>query len=162
MRRAHIGFNCYVRKFRKSFSLIAKRRVCILSGTPLRKDELNVRMKEILVVDDDSMYIELVKEVSSSMNVSVVAARNGKDALSVLQTTSVDMIVSDVSMPVMDGRTFHVQVLKNEQWAKIPFVFMTGMADDVIRGYVAKTPGVRLIRKENLVDELTDLLSTLR
>ena len=118
-------------------------------------------IKEILVVDDDPMYIELVKEMLSDRGVHVVTAGNGKEAMSILQNARFDLIISDVGMPIMDGITLHVQMLKSNHLANVPFVFMTGMADEPVRQYVARTPGLRLIRKENLIKELSELISHL-
>jgi CheY-like chemotaxis protein len=118
--------------------------------------------KNILVVDDDQMYVELVREVSVSDNVSVIAAHHGKEALAILKGRRVDLIISDIIMPVMDGLTFHMEVLKDKNLATIPFVFITGAADEAVLQHIAQTPGVRLISKTNLVNELAALLSHLQ
>jgi CheY-like chemotaxis protein len=118
--------------------------------------------KNILVVDDDPMYVELVREVCMSENVFVVAAHHGREALAILKDRSIDLIISDVGMPVMDGLTFHMQVLKDKNLANIPFVFITGAADEAVVQHIAQTPGVRLINKSDLVKELAKLLSHLQ
>lgn len=60
-------------------------------------------MFQILVVDDDKNTRTLMKLVLEADNYSVLTACNGEDALAVMDSSHVDLVVLDVMMPEMDG-----------------------------------------------------------
>ncbi len=57
----------------------------------------------ILLVDDETEFLELMTKRLDRRNFQVSTAANGVDALKVLETTPVDVVVLDVRMPGMDG-----------------------------------------------------------
>jgi CheY-like chemotaxis protein len=63
----------------------------------------------ILVVDDEPMLLDIFSEWLEEENCRVLTARDGAAALRILRNDHVDVIVSDVRMPVMDG----ILLLKN-------------------------------------------------
>ncbi|GMO00044.1 response regulator transcription factor [Parageobacillus thermoglucosidasius] len=60
-------------------------------------------MPQILVVDDDAHIRELVGHFLSLEGFDIHEAANGKEALQVLETVKVDLVVMDIMMPEMDG-----------------------------------------------------------
>jgi len=60
-------------------------------------------MPNILIVDDEQSYRQLLTLVFESDGHTVRTANNGREALSLLQMESADVIISDVKMPDMDG-----------------------------------------------------------
>ncbi len=63
-------------------------------------------MFHILVVEDDTNARKLMKAVLERAEYSVSTAVNGEDALTLMDTHHIDLIVLDVMMPGMDGYTF--------------------------------------------------------
>ncbi|MBS4218437.1 response regulator transcription factor [Bacillus sp. FJAT-49711] len=63
-------------------------------------------MAKILIVDDDEHIRELLHVLLSKEGFSIIGAANGKEALSLLETNKVDLIILDIMMPHMDGWTF--------------------------------------------------------
>lgn len=62
--------------------------------------------RKILIVDDSVMVRQMVSFTLKEAGFEVVAAENGQDALNKLSGDSMDLIVTDLNMPVMDGITF--------------------------------------------------------
>ena len=62
--------------------------------------------KKILVVDDSDMMRQMVSFTLREASFEVVEAANGQDALQKLDGQQLDLIVTDLNMPVMDGITF--------------------------------------------------------
>ena len=60
----------------------------------------------ILIVEDETMLNEAYQVVLKSAGYTVLTAFDGKEALEVLQKQSVDLILLDLRMPVMDGVSF--------------------------------------------------------
>ncbi|WP_432353853.1 response regulator transcription factor [Sporosarcina sp. A2] len=67
-------------------------------------------MTKLLVVDDDPHIRELMKIFLSKEGFSIVEATDGEEALSVLETEKIDLIILDIMMPNMDGWAFCQEV----------------------------------------------------
>lgn len=82
----------------------------------------------ILVVEDDPSMRDMLFMVLEAEGAKVFSAENGEVAKKVIQENNIDIVVSDVQMPVCDG----VDLLKwvKENFEGIPLVFLaTGFAD---------------------------------
>jgi two-component system chemotaxis response regulator CheY len=62
--------------------------------------------RKILIVDDSVMVRQMVSFTLKEAGFDVVEAENGRDALNKLAAHTVDLILTDLNMPVMDGITF--------------------------------------------------------
>lgn len=83
--------------------------------------------KHILIVDDSESIRELVSLTLSTEGYKLSIAINGKDALDKLVSSEekIDMILSDLNMPVMDGIDLLKQVRLDEKYKFIPFIMLT-------------------------------------
>jgi two-component system sensor histidine kinase/response regulator len=79
----------------------------------------------VLVVDDEPEMRQVVSLVLGDVGYQVLQASSAETALSLLEHTSPDLILSDGMMPGMDGFTFCEQVRANPKWSQIPFIFLT-------------------------------------
>ena len=83
----------------------------------------------VLVVDDFATMRKIIKNVLRQINMdNVVEAENGKHALSVLRSDSVEFIISDWIMPEMTGIEFLRACKEDEAIKNIPFVMVTAEA----------------------------------
>ena len=110
--------------------------------------------KRILVVDDDSMYIELIANLLAPRNVTIIPASDGAAALKALESQPVDLIISDFNMPIMDGKALHQTVSDHSRFNNIPFVFITGALEPMMRSYAGRFSGLTIILKTELVNKL--------
>jgi len=83
----------------------------------------------ILAVEDQPEYLEILQDVIRSIGHTVTIATNGAEALEVLHREPVDVIMSDVKMPTMDGVEFHEHVRSLAGHRHTPFIFLTGIPD---------------------------------
>ncbi|MDL2261240.1 response regulator [Methanimicrococcus sp. OttesenSCG-928-J09] len=60
-------------------------------------------MKKILLIEDNIMNSELVKDILEMENYGITSVTNGKDALDILETESFDLILTDINLPKLDG-----------------------------------------------------------
>ena len=66
-----------------------------------------MKMKHtILVVDDEELFIEYIQSVLSGENCSVITASSGQEGLEILKKQSVNMVISEYKMPLMNGLEF--------------------------------------------------------
>jgi DNA-binding response OmpR family regulator len=84
----------------------------------------------ILVVDDQPDLLSNLGLTLESGGYQVLTANDGSEALSILQTQSVDLILADIAMPRMNGYQLYEQVRDNPQWLNIPFLFLTARTLD--------------------------------
>ena len=92
-------------------------------------------MPKILVVEDDNDLNNLIQTVLESKGHDVFAARNGKEALDILDITHIDLIISDIMMPRMDGIRLLTDI--REANMKMPVLLITakGSYDDKNKGF---------------------------
>ena len=99
--------------------------------------------KTILIVDDSSSLRTIVKLALSRAGYAVIEAGDGKEALSLLEKTAkVNLIVSDVNMPNMDGITFLTQLKLNPRHKFTPVIMLTTESQDA-KMQQAKAAGAR-------------------
>ncbi len=77
----------------------------------------------ILIVEDDFALREALSDTLELSGYQTVLAENGKSAISVMEKKPVDMVISDVQMPVMDGHSLLKRV--KERYPDIPVLLMT-------------------------------------
>jgi len=79
----------------------------------------------ILIVDDQPVNLKLLRAQLEAEGHSVLEATNGAEALAVLDRREVDVIVSDILMPVMDGYRLCYEVRRRKRFGELPFVIYT-------------------------------------
>ncbi|HSY49930.1 MAG TPA: response regulator [Thermoanaerobaculia bacterium] len=79
----------------------------------------------ILIVDDQPINLKLLKAQLEAEGHAVLEAANGAEALAVLDRREVDVIVSDILMPVMDGYRLCYEVRRREGLRELPFIIYT-------------------------------------
>lgn len=87
------------------------------------------RDKKILVVDDDMRNVFAITQVLEASNMKVIMAPNGAKALEALEKDpTVDLILMDIMMPVMDGYETMQKIRKNKLFQKVPIIALTAKA----------------------------------
>jgi two-component system, chemotaxis family, chemotaxis protein CheY len=86
-------------------------------------------MKTILTVDDSASIRQLVGMTLSAAGYRMAEAVNGAEGLSKAQAGGVDMVVTDLNMPVMDGLTFIRELRKLPAGKGLPILFLTTESD---------------------------------
>lgn len=82
---------------------------------------------KVLVVDDEKLIREVIKEYASLENYEVYEAENGIEALKVIDEVDIDVIVLDIMMPKMDGYTFFQELKKDKG---IPTIILSARGDE--------------------------------
>ncbi|MFZ5811789.1 MAG: response regulator [Thermodesulfobacteriota bacterium] len=93
--------------------------------------------KHILIVDDSKTVRNLVAFIMKKEGFKVTAAEDGLDGLEKLYSEQkIDLIISDINMPRMDGITFIKTVREQDAYRDIPIVVLSteGQENDIQRG----------------------------
>lgn len=86
----------------------------------------------ILVIDDDGMITKTMRNLLKREGYNVDISESGKQAIEKIRTIDLDLIITDIRMPQMDGLETMVyirKILKDEKKQDVPIIFITGYAD---------------------------------
>jgi DNA-binding response OmpR family regulator len=118
--------------------------------------------KTILIADDDTDLVELLRHSLTLAGFSAVAATNGVDALKMARSLSPDCIVLDVNMPELDGFTVCDTLRSEGATAGIPIVMLTGLPGQLGRaaglGGGANDYMMKPVTPEHLISRIQLLL----
>ena len=90
----------------------------------------------ILLVEDEDSMVTLIKYNLEQAGYNFSFVKNGKLALDFCRKHKPDLIISDISMPEMDGYELRENLIADENFRDIPFIFLTAktQTDDKFRG----------------------------
>ncbi len=83
----------------------------------------------VLVVDDDARNVKLIEALLRSQDYEVLKAYSGEEALDLVQKASIDVVLLDIMMPVMDGYEVCRRLKANELTRMLPVVMVTALDD---------------------------------
>lgn len=93
----------------------------------------------ILVVDDEPLFLRIYTLHIERAGFHVLTAENGEQAWEMIQSdpSQIDIIISDVQMPGMDGYQLCEKIRANDETQEIPFIFVSGLInlDEKLKGY---------------------------
>ena len=79
----------------------------------------------VLTVDDSRTILAMLHHTLSNAGFEVLQAEDGKQGLDVLKTQTVDVVITDINMPVMDGIEFIKHVRATGQHQSLPILILT-------------------------------------
>ena len=107
----------------------------------------------VLVIEDETSVRELVVEVLHDLGYHALEARDGPSGLKILQTSArIDLLVSDIGLPGMNGR--QVAEAAREQRPDLKILFITGYAENAAMANGFLAPGMEMVTKPFAVDAL--------
>jgi DNA-binding response OmpR family regulator len=95
-----------------------------------------VAKQKLLLVDADPRSVRVLEVSLKKAGYSVTTAKDGLDALSKVEVSSPDLVLSDTRLPNLDGYALVRRLKERPEWASIPVVFLTSQksVEDKIRG----------------------------
>ena len=106
------------------------------------------KAKTVLIVDDSNTMRMLIKMVlkKTSLGIIMMEAVNGTDALKKLQEHDIDLVITDMMMPVMNGKEL-IRTIRSEVSKDLPIIIVTTLGEEESRdeglalganGYIVK------------------------
>lgn len=135
--------------------------ICSEVATLLKLQSQNAK-KEIAVIDDDVTLLEIAKlYLSAYYNITTFSKT--ADAMDYLASHTVQLILLDVAMPDMDGRTLFTKVRELSSCKEVPILFQTGMAGmQTVQDCLSLGPAgyiIKPLQKKNLLKKVNDALN---
>ncbi len=117
---------------------------------------------KILIADDNEDFLGVMEDLLKRHGHTVLAARDGKQAREFLEGQSVDVIISDVFMPTLDGVRFHSYVREFLGAREIPFIFMSGYDDPYTQEALKDSSVDYFISKLTPVSKIINILAKIK
>jgi CheY-like chemotaxis protein len=112
----------------------------------------------VLIVEDHSdtrmMYAEFLAD-----RFEVIEAADGERALEAMQTRVPDVVITDVSLPHLDGLELTIRMRKNAALAKVPVICLSGYSSDALEQRAIEAGCTRLLEKPCLPDDLATVVT---
>jgi CheY-like chemotaxis protein len=115
----------------------------------------------ILVVDDNKGFLDVMGDLLRDHSYEVFLAEDGKQAREFLEEEQVDLIISDIFMPTLDGSRFHSYVREFTEANDIPFIFISGFDDEHTRRVVVDSRIDFFVSKTAPVESLVRLIKSI-
>ena len=120
--------------------------------------------KSILAVDDNELNLMFLKKMTDKWNVIFLQAANGKEALDIIAKNEITVVLTDLQMPVMDGKKLLSSIKKlNEPLNHLPVIAISGAATEPIDEEKLLTLGFsgmigKPFAEAELIEQLTKVL----
>lgn len=114
-------------------------------------------MKKILIVDDEVQILKALSRIFVETDYEIYTADNSKEALQLLENTKIDMVISDMRMPDLDG--YKLLSFIKEKYPKIIRIILSGYADEkpMFRALLHNVAKLYVFKPWNNNDFLTNI-----
>ncbi|MEA1979565.1 MAG: response regulator [candidate division Zixibacteria bacterium] len=121
---------------------------------------------EILVAEDDAVSLRIIVSILKKQGYDIITAINGRDAIEYLNKEGlVDLIISDIMMPEIDGLGLLNYVKSNKKFKNIPVILTTALNDQktVMKAMKIGVAGflVKPFTKEILIPKINNIIDSL-
>ena len=99
---------------------------------PSDSSRLSDGRETILIVDDDPVFRRLTGQILRKAGFEVLTAENGRAAMNQIESTDVDLVLTDLAMPVQDG--FETIKMLRDRRPGLKVIAMSGRFPDLLRG----------------------------
>jgi two-component system, OmpR family, alkaline phosphatase synthesis response regulator PhoP len=120
-------------------------------------------MKKVLIAEDDNFLANAYRVKLEKSGFDLKLARDGVEAITILQTFTPDVIVLDLVMPNKDGFATLEEIKKHPEWQKIPVLVASnlGQKEDIDRATQLGAAGY-LIKSNLTMAQLVEKIDSLR
>jgi len=126
------------------------------------QERLSIKGTEtILLVDDEPALLELGRKILEARGFNIICAGNAKEALVVLKDKIIDVLITDIIMPEMDG--YQLAAIVKDKYPDVKIQLASGFADDRNMGMVDEDLQKNLLFKpynsQTLLERLDDIIN---
>jgi two-component system chemotaxis response regulator CheY len=107
-------------------------------------------MKRIIIADDSAtarMFIKRCLQIIGLGEAEMIEVSHGKEALSAAKNQEIDLILTDLNMPVMDGETLVKWVKANPRLCQVPIIVITSAGNPAKEGQLLDLGVYRVLNK---------------
>ena len=134
-----------------------------IEGTDMEWNAVSILPKEedvtrnILVVDDEPVLCAVLQKMLTRLDYAVITAHDGLEAVKILANMQVDLVISDLRMPRMDGWMLLQQIREREP--DLPVILITGYHSDYSESRAEESAANAYISKPFSFQQIKDVVS---
>jgi two-component system chemotaxis response regulator CheY len=116
---------------------------------------------DVLVVDDSAAIRKILTRVLRQTGMAIQTiheAGDGREALAVMAQHRIDLVLSDINMPKMDGLQLLASLKASPQWQKIPVVMITTEGGETKVAEAVRLGAAGYVRKPFTADQIKEKL----
>ncbi len=120
-----------------------------------------MELNKIMIVDDSAtsrMIIKRCFQMAGYQDATFIEAEDGLKAMSNLNRAEVDLVVTDLNMPKMDGTTFIKKLRLIDKTKKLPVVVISSMGNEQLEKELSEKGVMGILRKPMTPEKVTELL----
>ena len=117
---------------------------------------------DVIVVDDSAAIRKILQRVLRQTGMAIRTiheAGDGQEALEVMNAHPVDLVLTDINMPRMDGLQFLASVKASAHWRQVPVVMITTEGGETKVGEAVKLGAAGYVRKPFTADQIKEKLA---
>jgi two-component system chemotaxis response regulator CheY len=120
---------------------------------------------DVLIVDDSAAIRKILQRVLTQTDVAinrVLEAGDGREALELLKKEKINLVLTDINMPNMDGLQFLTEIRANDEWKNLPVLIITteGSQSKVMEAAHLGASGY--VRKPFTAEQIKEKLAAIR
>ncbi|MEO8766560.1 MAG: response regulator [Ginsengibacter sp.] len=115
----------------------------------------------VLVVDDSDMIVKVLSFMIKKAGYSVLSAIDGKKALEFFDGRDIDIVITDLNMPVMDGFELISEIRSKEEYRHIPIVLFSSGSEDEQKKMMETSGATMLFEKNDIQDKMISTIKKL-
>jgi len=94
----------------------------------MQKKIVKLKSMTLLFVEDEDDLLEIISDTLTKLDANFLTAKNGKLALDILEKEKIDIVVTDINMPVMNGLELIRNI--NEKYSDLPVIIMSAHTEN--------------------------------
>lgn len=122
------------------------------------------KIETVLIADDSALARTIVKrclEIAGLSEITFLEACDGKEALESVKTNQVDLILTDLNMPNLDGKAFLKQLKSRPKTVNIPVIVITSLHTDTLVDELMGVGAYAILKKPVSLSILSDIIQNL-
>ena len=128
----------------------------------VQNDPKNVQVVHAILVVDDSAYVRrMIRFALAQQPYRILEACDGVDALKCMQANQVDLVITDLKMPNMDGFDLIRHLRSDEKTELLPIIMLTGESDEKSREEARKAGVSAFIVKPFVPEQISGLIESI-
>jgi DNA-binding response OmpR family regulator len=118
----------------------------------------NKKQKVVLIVDDDPVIRLMVTFMLQEKGLLVITANDGQDALEHLMNEDIDLVITDINMPKMDGLAMLQKLRSDGRYQDLPIIMLTAQGQRHIQSDAITNGATDFMTKPFSSEELANLV----
>jgi two-component system chemotaxis response regulator CheY len=120
---------------------------------------------DVLIVDDSAAIRKILQRVLTQTDVAinrVLEAGDGREALELLKKEKINLVLTDINMPNMDGLQFLTEIRANDEWKNLPVLIITTEGSQAKVMEAAHLGASGYVRKPFTAEQIKEKLAAIR